>query len=50
MTFAQYRNLRFAFLTSPGSFSRICREQKITKEEKDILVRSFKANGHVPKK
>lgn len=50
MTFTEYRNLRFAFLAAPSSFNRICREQNITKEEQKVLIRSFKANGHVPAK
>lgn len=47
MTFAEYRNLRFLFLTSPANFRRVCREQGINKAAQGNLIASFKANGHV---
>jgi len=50
MTFSQYRNLRFLFLTSPQNFRRVCKEQGISKVAQKDLISSFKANGFVPQK
>lgn len=50
VTFSQYRNLRFAYLTSPASFGMICRDQGIAKKDQKVLIASFKANGFVPQK
>ena len=46
VSFSQYRNLRFAFVTlSPTDFSKVLRDNNINKAQARVLVSSFKANG-----
>ena len=46
VSFVQYRNLRHAYLTLPKrDFSALLKDNNITKEQKKVLVSSFKSNG-----
>jgi len=46
MSFATYRNLRFAFQTlSANAFRQVCTDQGLNEKQRKALVSSFRANG-----